>query len=38
MTFPTQTPAGYHCPVCDAPYPTATEAVLCQLTHGEETE
>lgn|GEM_PF-5639552 len=35
-TFPALTADGYHCPICDTPYPTATEAVLCQLTHGEE--
>lgn len=33
MTFPALTPDGYVCPLCDTPYPTATEAVLCQLSH-----
>lgn len=32
-SFPAPTPTGYHCPVCDTPYPTATEAVLCQFNH-----
>lgn len=31
--IPTLTPDGYHCPACDTPHPTATEAVICHLSH-----